>query len=423
MVWKLGFLLLIGREGYEAAETILYFVNEDYFNIASRALCGAHASFLLGYSLLFREFALPRRQKSSAAAQPPLAISSRFSSAQLPLAIFLGSLLLAMLFVYGPGAIDSALSGRHAGSSFSFGGGAFGTVMRGLMNALRIVLPAMIGFYVTKSLRKPAWTAWLISSPVLVLIFFGGTRFPLLFAGLGLWLATVREHRLSKSLLLRTALVGVLLVGSGLFMAANRASGYSDLSLKNVEDYVQNRGVMHTEGTVLYMAYLAEYTERHGHQWGRSTSTLFIFWIPRALWPNKPTFLGYWFPREYLGLRSDSHSVSFGYAGDAFLDFGVYGATIFWLILGFFFAFIERKTALILVENNNAHILYAGLLYAGVFFAVRSPNTTVFMVLGGILWIIVFTRILAASNARLVRAHTSARALSHRLASPAPKSF
>lgn len=396
MVWQFGFLALIAREGYYTADIVLQLSNTNSFALATRALCGANAAFLLGHSFIFRESKV-RRYTSSRSRRTllPFKLPEAPQPPRYLLILLLIGLYIAVLLFFGHNAIEAAQMGRHNATRLSLGHGAFGTILEGLINAARIILPSMIGYYISIYHNRPAWYSWLINLPIFIVIFMGGTRFPLLFAALGLWITTSAHLRLSFSLLLRAGVIAILLLGGSLFMAANRGSGYTENSFERVESYMAKQGVMHAEGVVLYMSYLAEYTEQYGHHWGRSTGAVFLFWIPRVVWTEKPTLLGYWFPREYMSFSdSGGHSVAFGFVGDAYLDFGLYGAILFWFIIGLLFGRTENWTASTSQNFGDPRVLYTGLIFATIFFAVRSPDTTLIMLIGGFLWIAVFIKLL-----------------------------
>jgi hypothetical protein len=121
--------------------------------------------------------------------------------------------------------------------------------------------------------------------------------------------------------------------------------------------------------------------------WGLSSSTLLMFWVPRAVWPSKPTFLGYWFIREYAprGTVGSGHSVSFTFAGDAFADFGFWGGILFWAMMGYPIVLIERWAAVNIQKRDDwSARLSAAFLYPAAFFSVRSLNTAALITVSAI---------------------------------------
>ncbi len=64
--------------------------------------------------------------------------------------------------------------------------------------------------------------------------------------------------------------------------------------------------------------------------YGKSYLTALVWFVPRAIWPDKPTMsLGRWFATEYLGWNEESRSeTGITVWGEAYLNFGIVGAMI-----------------------------------------------------------------------------------------------
>jgi hypothetical protein len=138
------------------------------------------------------------------------------------------------------------------------------------------------------------------------------------------------------------------------------------------------------EQTVWSMAQAVEYVQVFGHTDGRSTAAIAVFWIPRALWPDKPTLMGYWLPRAFGGATgfSEGFSAAPGFTGTTFVDFGLWGSVVAWLIGGLLFGFLERRVASYCTLEHDARTIMVAPLFGAAFFAVRSIDTALLVISG-----------------------------------------
>jgi hypothetical protein len=83
--------------------------------------------------------------------------------------------------------------------------------------------------------------------------------------------------------------------------------------------------------------------------------------------------LGYWLVRKYRSGFSEAQSVSFGFTGEIYSDFG-YMSLMFLFILGRVLRKAEnfRRAAF---QEKGYSVILAAMLYPYVFFFVRSPIT------------------------------------------------
>jgi hypothetical protein len=119
-----------------------------------------------------------------------------------------------------------------------------------------------------------------------------------------------------------------------------------------------------------------------GHTDGSTASAVLVFWVPRALWQDKPTLMGYWLPR-FFSTRgfSEGFSASQGFAGNAYVDFGHTGGVVFWFFCGLLLGLFERATARVCAVGD-ARVILVAPLFGGAFFAVRSFDTTFLLLVG-----------------------------------------
>lgn len=225
----------------------------------------------------------------------------------------------------------------------------------------------------------------LMSFLVVVVIFLLGTRIYLGFQMMGILFFLLRGFRVTKRQILTVAMVVVLLIGAQAIMRVSRSTGIGDLDwqkarvlfLQQPEIYLSAEGVLRINAWI-------HSTKSYAPE-DRLPENLFIaiWWIPRQVWPEKPTMAGYWFIRESTGETgfSQSHSASGGFSMPALLDFGPTAGVLFCLTYGFLLAGLEM-----FVQRNRDRIkpqsVLAGLLFFGVFFMMRSLQTSlIFMMI------------------------------------------
>src|SRR5438045_6884759 len=105
---------------------------------------------------------------------------------------------------------------------------------------------------------------------------------------------------------------------------------------------------------------------------GASTLAILLFWIPRALWPDKPTLMGYWFPRIASSRGfSAGHSIGLTFAADSYADFGFIGGILFCAIIGLTFGFVDRKAMRLAATPGTPYLVAVAPMYGAAVFAIR----------------------------------------------------
>ena len=205
-----------------------------------------------------------------------------------------------------------------------------------------MVLPPMIAYYVLWLARKPFWMAILPSLPIFGLQVVIGTRFHFLFPSIGMAVMSLSARSFSIKAIARLAAFGIAGLVLSVVMLRVRDAGIAAASWETLTTAVGMDELPSHEGTVETMAMLVEYFDAHGYLYGVSNRGILLFWIPRSLWPEKPTLLGYWFVHAY-GMRGfgDIHNVAGSFAADAYADFGFFGGILFCGLIGFGFGRVD----------------------------------------------------------------------------------
>ncbi|MGV8947024.1 MAG: O-antigen polymerase [Lutibacter sp.] len=297
--------------------------------------------------------------------------------------------LVLAYFIYAlPAAILTYSLGRNAAAGILFEDRNL--LLSSFFGGLSFVLPSIIAFYFKEIKKKKSMIIpLLISMPIFVILFLGGSRFPLLFA-FGGFLIVYQSNNNGRIVISAKLLVlGLILLGTTYLMMNFRSSGFgSTSSISNVEQADKNMRIskriaseMSPEGVVDMTALSMTYFESNPHTYGKSILFLTYFWVPRAIWPDKPTMIGHWLIRKYRSGFSEGHSGSFGFTGELFADFG-YFSLVFVFFLGMALQWADKFSRYHLLRPLSYQKIIVGMLFSYVFFFVRSPITSTMTFLG-----------------------------------------
>lgn len=166
-----------------------------------------------------------------------------------------------------------------------------------------------------------------------------------------------------------------------------RATGTSDFKNITILNNNENTDLLtifadnsSPEGVIDMTNLLFNYFETNDYMYGSSSSFILYFWIPRSIWPDKPSMLGYWLVRKFRSGFSSGHSASFGFTGDLYADFGLF-SLVFIFLIGKLLKFGEYFKSWALKSNGYVIVLGA-MTFPYVFFFVRSPVTSTMNFLG-----------------------------------------
>lgn len=271
-----------------------------------------------------------------------------------------------------------------------------------ILSSIGFVLPSILGYYYLYIRKKSLWFPIIFSIPIFLILFLGGTRFPLLFSLLGFFIV-VQAKYFKKVSVKQYVIIGLVTLGLGFgatMMKHLRSSSTKDTEFvlfdKNSEKSnlptMLAASIMSPEGIVDMTELMFKHFEYKDHSYGKSSSFLLYFWIPRQVWPDKPTMLGHWFIREYRGGFSAGHSASFGFTGDLYADFGLF-SLVFVFFLGRLLKYAENYKN-VTFAIGGYEIILGAMLYPYVFFFVRSPITATMTYLGILFFFYFFKKII-----------------------------
>ncbi|MCC5803215.1 oligosaccharide repeat unit polymerase [Rossellomorea vietnamensis] len=394
LVWQGAFIYIVGLEGFVNHNEILV----EYGNGAVYASQYIVATFFLSIIGYLIGYNLDNIKKNALNLTQTDHRTIEYKSSVFTV-LFLIIMYCLFILLNFNNAIDSFYGGRNTQNfkaDFSFLNSA-------INNTLSMTLPAIITFtfrYIYK-IKNCILVSAFLSFPVFTILFLQGTRFTLLFSLAGLILVSIQNKKIKFKNIIYIALIGFVTLYVGELMRDSRGIGivnYLSSNGKQIKDSMIEL-FYSKEGITGAMTMLIEYYEGdfNFHKYGASTGFIFIFWIPRILWPDKPTMLGHWLIRELPGGGfSGGHSRSFGFAGDAYVDFGLIGGIVFALIFGLFIQFLERRNKKIFINNYN--VLYIAITYPFVFFAFRSLQTSFMNFLGMLVILWIFKKTLVTKN-------------------------
>lgn len=382
LLWQGAFLYIVGIEGIIHHEEILSRYGSSSI-IAARYLVLTFLLSVSAYLIMYSVFG--NRLKSFSSQKQMIKYKSSI--------ITVAAVVLAYLFFLSyniEGAYNAFFGGRKAaGRSF---GGELSFIFHAASSAISMTLPALLS-YLLKYLyrvKRYALYSFLISFPIFFVLFLLGTRLVLLFSVLGVLIVILAGRRIRPKTVIALLLIGILGLALADMMVKSRGTGLARYALGF--EYFKSGEFLSTlytrEGVTGAVTMLVDYFENNQHLFGAQSAFAFIFWIPRSVWPSKPSMLGYWLIREVRSIRyGSSHSISFGFAGDVYADFGFFGGVLFALFFGCVLAILELKVVSSLSDSFT--VLYAAVLYPFVFLSMRSLQTSLFSLIGSILFLLV----------------------------------
>lgn len=369
-IWLIGFIFII------VSEAILI---ESGYNVlkAIKFLFSANYLIIYGYYLPIK---FKKYNKSMANVENNSV--SKWTKYIIILALFI------YIIYYLPATLRSFMYGRHGSPEDYIDDNNI--LISSLINSIGFILPSIIVYYYKEIKKKKSFIfPFLFSLPIFIMLFIGGTRFPLLFSFLGFVIMMLSNEKKKITLSFKfIALISLLILSSQLMMEF-RNIGFSNLenvsntNVSIVEKRISNRiaSQMSPEGVIDMTALSMTYFETHSHTYGKTILFITYFWVPRSIWPNKPTMIGNWLIREFRSGFGSSHSASFGFTGELYADFG-YFSLFFVFILGIVLRWSEQFKNYYLSKDKAFQKVLVAMIFSYVFFFVRSPMTSTINFIG-----------------------------------------
>lgn len=243
----------------------------------------------------------------------------------------------------------------------------------------------IVAAFLLKRYKFPVVLVWWIFFCSLLAfwaIFAHGSRFPLGFQIVGVAFFLTKGFKMSLREVLGALLIATFLLSGAAAMRATRSMGIGNADsalisevISEPENYLSSEGILFVNALI--------HSGRAYSPANRAPDNLFLiyWWMPRSWWPEKPGMAGYWVIRELSGgVKSSRHSVSGGFGMPALLDFGPIAGSFFCIVYGSWIAAFEAYVRRHLHMRSPGSIL-AALFYFGVFFMMRSLQTSLIFIM------------------------------------------
>jgi len=254
-------------------------------------------------------------------------------------------------------------------------------------SSIIIAFPVVSAFLLSQYNPPMFLKGILITTSVLAImtIFAQGSRSPLGFQLVGIAFFSLKSFRLSKKKLLLLGFLFLVITSTQAVMRTSRIYGIGNMKASNfLEVVAEPESHLSGEG-VLRINALIHSTKIYANRSGLPENLFILYWwIPRQIWPKKPTMAGYWIIRDYSSYEyekiSENHSVSGGFSMLALIDFGPVAGALFSVIYGLWLAIFETY-AQRYRDTSSPHAIMVALLFFGVFFMMRSLFTSLILII------------------------------------------
>ena len=250
------------------------------------------------------------------------------------------------------------------------------SVLSPIMNGISYFAPISAAFYCRYYLNNK-YKIHLILIVVLCAIpqIFYGTRYRLLFTLVSPLIVFFDRKKISFKLIS----LGFVFLFSMIFLSSylrNYRDNFSNSSISYEENSVIEKiaSFGSNEGVVKRAEHLLRYVDLYGLHYGKESAFVLYFWVPRTLWPEKPTKIGHWLVRMFESV-SHKFSAAYGFWGQLFIDFG-YLSLVILFFFGGFLKILDLKKDAHLDMRSKVSIVYISF-FPVVFFSIRSPQTAV----------------------------------------------
>ena len=359
-IWNVAYVYVIVSEMILITHRSV--ITQEYqFAIAFLLL--ANAIFIIGYKLAhFRETKWEIKH------------SYFLKHKKLFIVVFLFFMFFYLYFKYEQ-ALTNFNTIRKVGNALGSG-----SVMRIIVNAIGMVTPALIGYFFVYH-TKNKWLSLFFVIPLVIIQFMISTRFRVLYMVLP-YLIIMNIFPLQIDKKRRLLVVGILLVVFSVgstnlkkyrYTSLREDLDFSALYERSSNPFVSFANKMSPEG-VVHMTMLAnDYFKIRPLSHGREITYVTYFWVPRAIWKDKPTPIDYWLIREYENI-GESVTTASGFTGEIRADFGYYCFIIVFL-WGIALKYLDMFIVVKYRKDKTYDRVITAMFFPWIFFFVRSPNT------------------------------------------------
>lgn len=367
--WCLGFIFLVAPEGIFDAANISLLFGERNYSVASLFICLAFSGICLMVGVI-NFLVLPKLKTPASTLRLPTKLTY-FSIYTMYIIYVLYSLPYAYL-TFSRGRVEALLLQSNR------------TLLDAILGTIAsisgVTLVAAITYIILQedksSYRMKSLKLILTILPILAIQFFSGVRSSILSTVLSVGFVYFIFYplRVRQIPFLLTAMTGFFFVTE--VMKNSRLGGGESLRRINIDFSIESL----YEGTIRYFTSMVGYFDSMGYRDGLEHLTLLLFWVPRAVWHDKPAQLENWFHQvTQPGHFPYFHSIAATFGATGFADFGFAGGLFMTILLqGCLLGFFERRVS-VYVRNRVDHIGYDVVLYASALgltlYSVRQFNS------------------------------------------------
>lgn len=368
-IWRLAFVYLFGSETVSA----LWEVRADFGVVITSA---AEGLVVAGFGASLLGYAIGCMMSSRRAPRSRLVIRSRPRVARACLMALSTVILIYLALTVSR---ENLLTPRAMRSDDRLLGPA------SLAIVPAIIIQGLLTAQLAATAKRPAGVVYpiLVGLLTFLALYANGTRYFLGFVtGGALFFLTRFTRPMSRRQLaiLVCAALSLAMVQASMRLVRGAGLGAADAgsilaSLGQRETYFKGEGMVRVHAWV----HAKEVFEEEGRP--LEHAFLLYWWIPRKIWPTKPTMDGYWLAHEVMadGDAGAGYSVAGGFTLPALLDFGRYGSVAFCILYGVLIFILDRFVAAHSDATDPASVASALLPFA-VFFGMRSPQTSAIFV-------------------------------------------
>jgi len=133
-------------------------------------------------------------------------------------------------------------------------------------------------------------------------------------------------------------------------MSITTRSGLQDVNL----DDIFSAGIFKIKDVDIFetLVHTIGHVKTHGLAFGDNLLAILLFFVPRAVWPEKPIVGGLVIGEDlFWGGVTGTPNLSYFIAGDAYMDFGLIGTAVIALLIGYFYSMFSTKSVALYGHN------------------------------------------------------------------------
>lgn len=211
------------------------------------------------------------------------------------------------------------------------------------------------------------------------------------FVILSIWLPVIfalTHDRISLATYYSVLVGGILLILP--LLRATSTGGFSVLTSGNLDQFFQDATKLKFVDIFDTLVHAVHYMTDHQFFLGSNVVAIVLFFVPRAIWPSKPTVGGLIIGDDLYSLKVHGTSnLSFFLAGDFYMDFGFLGVIVGCFITGILFTRYLRNEVVISDRRIRDLILLGSIpiLLRGPVGAILGYFTCLFAASFLLLWL------------------------------------